>query len=350
VTVSVFDHLPDGREVHLVELGAAPGPVLRLLTLGATVHDLEVTGGDGIRRHVALGLPGSADHLASGDYLGGTIGRYANRVRDGHLPLPDGDHRIGTHDRGHHLHGGPEGFDSRLWEIVEHDAAAVTFRLVSPHGDQGFPGELTAGATFTVGQDSVAIELTATTDRTTVVNLTQHTYLNLEGRAAGTIDDHLLQVLAEHYTPVDAEGIPTGAHAPVEGTPFDLRSPTRLGAVVRSGHPQVRAAQGIDHNLVIEGPYDADGLRTVCRLTAPATRTTLEVRADQPGLQVYTGNFLDGTLGSVDGGVLRQGDGIALEPQLFPDSPHHPEWPSAVLEPGERYRARHEWIFTTSPA
>jgi len=350
VTVSLFDHLADGREVHLVELGSAPGLVLRLLTLGATVHDLEVTGGDGVRRHVALGHPGSADYLASGDYVGGTIGRYANRVRGGHLPLPDGDHQLGTHDRGHHLHGGPEGFDRRLWELVDHDAATAAFRLVSPHGDQGFPGELMVGARFAVTADSVAIELTATTDRTTVVNLTQHTYLNLEGRSAGTVDDHLLHVLAERYTPIDAEGIPTGDHASVVGTPFDLRSPTRLGSVVRSGHPQVVDAQGIDHNLVIDGPYDADGLRTLCRLTAPATRTTLELRADQPGLQVYTGNFLDGTLGSVDGGVYRQGDGIALEPQLFPDSPHHPEWPSAVLEPGERYLARHEWRFTASPA
>ncbi|QCW49555.2 galactose mutarotase [Nocardioides dongxiaopingii] len=346
MSVSVFDRLPDGREVHLVELGAAPGPVLRLLTLGATVHDLEVTGGDGTRRHVALGHATSADYLASGDYVGATVGRYANRVRDGHLPLAGVEHRLGTHDRGHHLHGGPDGFDRRLWTLLDEDGATARLRLVSPDGDQGYPGELTAEVTFAVDADAVRIDLAATTDATTVVNLTQHVYLNLDGRDAGTVDGHLLQVPAASYTPVDAEGIPLGAHAAVEGTPFDLRRPTRIGSAVRRAHPQVLDARGLDHNLVLDSPWDDDGLRTACVLTSPATRTALTLRCDQPGLQVYTGNFLDGTRGSVDGGLYRQGDGVALEPQLFPDSPHHPEWPSARLEPGERYTARHEWRFS----
>lgn len=345
MTVRVFDQLPDGRDVHLVQVGEAPGPVLRLLTLGATVHDLEITGGDGVRRHVALGHGSSATYLASGDYIGGTIGRYANRIRDGHLPLPDGDHTLGTHDRGHHLHGGPDGFDRRLWDLLDHDGHGARFGLTSPDGDQGFPGNLDVEVTFTVTDTSVDIAFSATTDRTTVVNLTQHAYLNLEGRDAGTIDGHLLRVPAKQYTPVDAEGIPTGVHAPVDGTPFDLREPQRLGAVLRTDHPQLRDARGIDHNLVVDDPADADGLHTVAVLTAPATRTELELRSDQPGLQVYTGNFLDGALPAVGGGLYRQGDGIALEPQLYPDSPHHPAWPSAVLEPGERYTARHRWVF-----
>jgi aldose 1-epimerase len=348
VSVRVFDRLPDGREVHLVELGAEPGPVLRLLTFGATVHDLEVTGGDGTRRHVALGHASSAEYLASPLYIGGTIGRYANRIRDGHLPLPDGEHVLGTHDRGHHLHGGPDGFDHRLWTLVSEDGATARLRLVSPDGDQGYPGEVTAEVAFTVTADGVDVDLTATTDRTTVVNLTQHAYLNLEGRDAGTIDDHLLQVPAGRFTPVDAAGIPLGEHAPVDGTPFDLRAAVRVGDVVRRDHPQVRDARGIDHNLVLDSEPDPDGLRTACVLTSPATRTALEIRCDQPGLQVYTGNFLDGTARAVTGGVYRQGDGIALEPQLHPDTPHHPagpDWPSAVLEPGETYTARHTWRF-----
>lgn len=346
MSTCVFDHLPDGREVHLIELGAAPGVVVGVLTLGATVHDLQVTGGDGRRRHVALGYATSADHLASGDYLGGTIGRYANRVRDGHLPLPDGVHRLGTHDRGHHLHGGPDGFDRRLWRLVAEDGRTATLRLVSPDGDQGFPGEVTVDVTFAVDHDRVSIEFAATTDRATVVNLTQHVYLNLDGRDAGTVDDHLLEVPASTYTPVDAGGIPLGAHVAVDGTPFDLRAPTRVGTAIRRGHPQVVDARGIDHNLVLDAPFDDDGLRTAAVLVSPGTRTAMTLRCDQPGLQVYTGNALDGTGGSVDGGVYRQGDGIALEPQLFPDSPHHPEWPSAVLHPGERYTASHEWRFS----
>lgn len=344
MTVRVFDQLPDGRDVHLVEVGEAPGPVLRLLTLGATVHDLEVTGGDGVRRHVALGHASSAAYLASGDYIGGTIGRYANRIRDGHLPLPDGDHALGTHDRGHHLHGGPDGFDRRLWDLLDHDDRSARFGLRSPDGDQGFPGALDVEVAFTATDTAIEIAFAATTDRTTVVNLTQHAYLNLAGRDAGTIDGHLLRVPAGHYTPVDAEGIPTGDHAPVDGTPFDLREPRRLGPVVRTDHPQLRDARGIDHNLVVDAPIEADGLRTMAVLTAPATRTELEIRSDQPGLQVYTGNFLDGARPAVGGGLYRQGDGIALEPQLFPDTPHHPTWPSALLAPGERYTARHQWV------
>jgi aldose 1-epimerase len=348
MTVLVSDQLPDGRDVHLVELGEAPGPTLRLLTLGATVHDLEITGGDGTRRHVTLGHASSAAYLASGDYIGGTIGRYANRIRDGHLPLPDGEHILGTHDRGHHLHGGPDGFDRRLWELRDHDDRSARFGLTSEHGDQGFPGTLDVEVTFTVTDTSIEITFTATTDRTTVVNLTQHAYLNLEGRDAGTIDRHLLRVPAGQYTPVDAEGIPRGDHAPVDGTLFDLREAQRLGPVLRTDHPQLRDARGIDHNLVLDSPIEADGLRTMAVLTAPATRTTLELRSDQPGLQVYTGNFLDGARPTVGGGLYRQGDGIALEPQLFPDSPHRPAWPSALLEPGERYTARHQWVFRTA--
>ncbi len=350
MSVSEFDTLTDANPVHLVELGRAPGPVLRLLTLGATVHDLEVTGADGGRHHVVLGHATAADYLASGAYLGGTIGRYANRVRAGHLALPDGsEHQLGTHDRGHHLHGGPDGFDRRLWTIVEHDDDTATLGLVSPDGDQGFPGELTARVTFRVGEGGVEIELEATTDATTVCNLTQHAYLNLAGRDSGTIDDHLLQVPASTYTPIDDEGIPFGEHAPVDGTPFDLRAPVRVGAVVREDHPQLLDARGIDHNLVIDSAPGADGLRTHAVLTSPTTGIRLELRADQPGLQVYTGNNLDGTLPSVDDGRYRQGDGIALEPQHFPDSPHHPQWPSTVLEPGQRYRARHAWVITTAP-
>lgn len=348
MSIREFDTLADGRPVHLIELGRDPGPVLRLLTLGATVHDLEVTGADDERHHVALGHATSADHLASGDYLGATVGRYANRIRDGHLRLADGEHRLGTHDRGHHLHGGPDGFDRRLWEVVEHDDDRATLRLLSPDGDQGYPGAVTAQVTFAVAPTGVSIDLEATTDATTVVNLTQHTYFNLAGRASGTIDDHLLQVPAATYTPIDDEGIPLGEHATVDGTPFDLREPTRIGGAIRDDHPQLLGARGIDHNFVIDGPRDDEGLLTHAVLSAPSTGIRLELRSDQPGLQVYTGNSLDGTLGSVDGGRYRQGDGIALEPQLFPDSPHHPAWPSPVLEPGERYHACHVWRLTSS--
>ncbi len=288
-----------------------------------------------------LGHPDVAERLASSDYIGGTIGRYANRIAGGRFVLDDREVTVGAHDRGNSLHGGPDGFDVRLWDVVSHGPDEVVLSLTSPDGDQGFPGTVEVTTTYRVEGDTVSVEMTATTDATTVVNLTNHAYLNLDGEGAGTIDEHLLLVEADLYTPVDATGIPLGEHAAVEGTPFDLREASVLGPAIRAEHPQVVDAQGIDHNYVVRG----EGLRRAAVLTSPRTGTSVELWSDQPGVQVYTGNFLDGSRRSTSGGRYRQGDGIALEPQLFPDSPHHPEWPSAVLEPGETYRARIEWRF-----
>jgi aldose 1-epimerase len=341
--VTGFGRMPDGREVHRLALGAAPGPVVELITLGATVHRLEVTGGDGRRRNVVLGHADVADRLASTDYLGATVGRYANRIAGGRFMLGDREVRVRTQDRGNSLHGGPEGFDRRVWDIVEATRDRAHLRLVSPDGDMGFPGTVTADVHYRVEGDSVTVRMEATTDQPTVVNLTNHAYFNLDGEDAGTIDHHELTLQADDYTPVDAASIPTGGHEPVDGTPFDFRSPRPIGPAVRARHPQVELARGVDHNFVVRG----DGLRTAAVLESSRTATRLELRTDQPGLQVYTGNFLDGSRPSVSGGLYRQGDGIALEPQLFPDSPNHPEWPSAALEPGDRYAATIEWTFVS---
>jgi galactose mutarotase-like enzyme len=343
--VTAFGELEDGRAVHRLVLGHAPGPVLQVLDLGATVHRLEIAGGDGVRRNVVLGHASPADYLASTDYLGGSIGRYANRIAGGTFPLDGRQIRLGAHDRGNHLHGGPDGFDRRLWEVVEHSADRAVLRLESPDGDQGFPGHLAARVTYDVTDAEVRLTFEATTDAPTVVNLTNHAYFNLDGEGSGTVDGHRLTLLADEYTPVDATGIPLGPHAPVHGTPFDFRSATVLGPAIRTAHEQVVAARGIDHNYVLRGT----GRRTAAILESPRTRTRLELTTDQPGLQVYTGNFLDGTRGSVDGALYRQGDGIALEPQLFPDSPNRPDFPDAVLRPGESYRREMAWRFGPDP-
>jgi len=336
--------MPDGRDVRLLSIGSAPGPVVEVLTLGATVHRLETASGDGQRRNVVLGHPDVAERLGSGDYIGGTIGRYANRIAKGRFPLEGREVQVGTHDRGNSLHGGPEGFDTRLWDVVEHGADELVLAMTSPDGDQGFPGTVTATVRYRVDGETVSVVMEATTDATTVVNLTNHAYLHLGGEGSGTIDDHVLVVEADEFTPVDDTGIPLGAHAPVEGTPFDLREPTRVGDAIRAEHLQVVDARGIDHNYVLRGT----GLRRAAVLSSPSTATVLELWTDQPGLQVYTGNFLDGTRRSTTGGRYRQGDGIALEPQLFPDSPNHPEWPSAVLRPGQTYRSTLQWHVTTT--
>jgi aldose 1-epimerase len=328
-------------DARTLVLGRAPAPQLHLLTLGATIHRLVVTGGDGVRRDVAVGLPGTEELLASTDYLGGTIGRYANRIAGGRFLLDGRVVEVGRHDRGNSLHGGPDGFDRRVWEIVEQDDSTARLRIVSPDGDQGFPGEVTADAVFAVVDDAVHLELTAMTTSPTIVNLTSHAYLNLNG--GGTVDEHLLEVPASTYTPVDGTGIPLGGHEPVAGTPFDLRRATRVGDAVRTAHPQVVQACGFDHNLVVDG----QGWRRVATLASPGTATRVDVWSDQPCLQVYTGNFLGGSVVGRDGRLLRQGDGIALEPQLAPDSPNHPEWPSATLRPGDVYRSRIGWRFST---
>ncbi len=211
--------------------------------------------------------------------------------------------------------------------------------MVSPDGDQGFPGMLTAWVRYRISGNTVVIEMSATTDAPTVVNLTNHAYFNLGGEGSGTIDCHVLALVAERFTPVDAAGIPLDGHLPVAGTPFDFRAAVPLGAAIRREHQQLVDARGIDHNFVIDGT----GRRVAATVELPSTRTRLEVVTDQPGLQVYTGNFLDGTRRSTRGGRYRQGDGVALEPQLFPDSPNHPEWPSPHLSPGSTYRSLIEW-------
>ena len=329
--------------VHRIRIGRAPGLELQVLDLGSTMHALEVTCGDGVRRNVLLGHPSPQEYLDSTAYIGGTIGRYANRIAAGRFVLDGVEHQLGTHDRGNHLHGGPDGFDRRVWDIVEVGDDHARLHLESPDGDQGYPGSLHVSARFSVAGEALQLELEATTDAATIVNLTSHAYFDLAG--TGSIDDHIITIPSDRYTPVDGTGIPTGGHVSVDGTPFDLRRPTELGSAIRRAHPQVVAAQGIDHNLVIDG----SGPRPVATLESALARLRLVVSSDQPGLQVYTGNFLDGTTRGTDGRLLRQGAGIALEPQRFPDTPNRSEFGSAELRPGELYRSTIVWEFEPSP-
>lgn len=302
-----------------VRIGAAPGPVVDLLTLGAAIHRLDIVCGDGQRRNVALGHAHVEDRLTSPFYIGGTIGRYANRIADGRFELDGRTVQLATNDRGNTLHGGPDGFDRRDFAIVERRPDSVTFALTSPDGDQGFPGALDVRVRYAVHDDGLEVTQQATTDAATVVNLTNHAYLNLEGAGAGPIDHHLLRVLGQQYTPVDEVALPLGDHEPVEDTRLDLRRLTSI-------------PDGIDHNVVIDGA----GMRQAAELTAPRTNTRVEVWSDQPGLQIHTVEFPPG---SGEGGV-------ALEPQLAPDTPNHPDWPSARLGPGEQYTSRIRWRFS----
>jgi galactose mutarotase-like enzyme len=318
--------------VQKLVIGTEPGPVLELLDLGATVHRLWVTGGDGVRRNVVLGHATPDEYLDSSDYIGATVGRYANRIRAGRFELDGRTVEVGTNDRGNLLHGGPDGFDRRVWEVVSHTADHASLRLDSPAGDQGFPGNLVAHVRFEVTDDSVGVSLEATTDAATVVNLTSHAYFNLDGDGSGPMGEQLLLVAADEYLPVDDTGIPLD-RTPVEGTPFDLRRPTHLGPRIEDG--------GFDHNFVLSESRE----HPAATLASERTHTRMDLLTDQPGLQVYTGSAFDGSGRSTTGHPYGPGDGLALEPQLFPDTPNRPDFGSAVLRWGETWRSRIVWRF-----
>ena len=319
--------------VRRLRIGTEPGPVLEVLDLGATVHRLWVTGGDDVRRNVVLGHATPQEYLDSKDYLGATVGRYANRISGGRFPLDGEVVQVATNERGNTLHGGPIGFDKQIWHLLEHDREHVTLQLVSPDGDQGFPGELVATARFEVLEDGIGITLSATTDAATVASLTSHTYLNLDGDGTGSIADQVLRVDADEYLPVDDQGLPLDV-TPVDGTAYDLRTGSHLEELLT-------ATGGIDHNYVLLGK----GLRAVATVDSPSTATRMVLLTDQPGLQVYTGVSLDGSTRSTEGVAYGPAAGVALEPQLFPDTPNRPEFGSAVLRPGETRTVRVELRF-----
>ena len=326
------------------ELIDLSGPVLQVgvLPLGARLVRLRAPDRDGIVADVVLT---AADYTADTDYLGATVGRYANRIAGGTFVLDGHRYTVPGNEGQVALHGGPDGFDRRTFApdpvVTGPDGSrSVTLRRTSPAGENGFPGTLDVAVTYTVRDTELAIEHTAATDAPTVVNLTNHAYWNLTGRG-GTVEEHVVRVPAASYLPVDGQLIPTGELAPVDGTPFDLRTATRLGAHLRAGHPQLLRTRGYDHTFVLDGaPDGADGLRLAAHVEEPRSGRTLAVLTDQPGVQVYSGNFLDGTLVLGDGSVARQGDAFCLEPQHFPNSPNEPAFPSTVLRPGERYRSR----------
>jgi galactose mutarotase-like enzyme len=315
--------------VQKLLLGSPPGPVLEVVDLGAAVHRLWVTGGDGVRRNVLLGHATGEEYLTSKGHVGGTIGRYANRIRGAGFELDGQKVQLVANEHGNQLHGGPVGFDKRLWHVVEQAQDEATLRLVSLDGDQGFPGTLTALARFTVTDDAVVLALEATSDATTVACLTSHAYFNLDGDGSGPVTEHLLSVPAEEYLPTDDEGIP-GDLVPVAGSRFDLRTPVSLDT-----------AGDLDYCYAVTG----SGLRTAAVLESTTSRTRMELRTDQPGLQVYTGVWFDGSGRSTTGTPYGKGAGVALEAQLFPDTPNRPEFGSAVLRPGETWRSRIEWRF-----
>jgi aldose 1-epimerase len=329
--------LPSGHDVSEFQLRNRLGTEAAILTLGATLRRFVVADSHGNFDDVVLGFDSAEEYLHGRHYFGATIGRYANRIARGRFSIGAKTYQLAQNDPPNAEHGGEEGFDRKVWTVegtAVDDGAALMLSLVSPDGDQGYPGELTVNLTYTLTNDNeLRIDYRATTTAATVVNLTHHSYWNLAPAAA---DDALranLCLEADSFTPVDEHLIPTGEVRPVAGTAFDFRTPHVVSARIRDGsEPQLVIARGYDHNFVVRGT--AGCLRRAARLEDPRSGRVLELLSTQPGLQLYTANFLTGAVMGKGRRLYRQGDGIALETQHFPDSPNHPQFPSTILEAG----------------
>lgn len=334
-------------DIDLWTLDSGTGVRAEILTYGGILHRLTVPDTAGTPASVVRSLPDLDAYTADNPFIGALVGRYANRIAHGRFTLDGTEHHIPATDRGHALHGGPEGFHTRVWQAEGHatDAAAVLrLTLRSPDGDMGFPGTLDVTVTYTLdASGTLALDYAAVTDRATVVNLTHHAYFDLTDR--GDVLGHTLQVDAGHYLPVDEAGIPEGPVAAVAGTPFDLTAPQTLADRVALPDEQLRRAGGFDHCWVLDAPETPGAQRRAARLTAPGGARIMEVWTTEPGIQVYTGNQLDGTLTGPDGRRHERYGAVCLETQQLPDAPNHPAYPSTVLRPGEEFRSRTEFRF-----
>jgi aldose 1-epimerase len=334
--------LPDGRAVPVFTLTGLGGAEVRVAAYGATVLSIRVPDRGGALGDVVLGYDGLDGYLRDRCFMGAVVGRYGNRIRGGRFTLDGHEVVLETNDGPNHLHGGHDGFHRRLWAAEPVGDGAVRLGLVSADGDGGYPGRLEASVTYTLTpRNELVVDYAATTDRATVVNLTQHSYFNLAG--AGTVLDHQLTIDADRYTPVDETLIPTGALDAVEGTPFDFRHPRAVGERIASAHPQLGVARGYDHNFV----RPAEGLGRVARLFEPRSGRAMDVLTTEPGVHFYSGNFLGGEPRGKGGRPYAPHDALCLETQHFPDSPNRPEFPSTVVRPGDPYRSRTVFAFST---
>ena len=336
----LFGKLADGTEIHRWSLENG-GTRLKVLSYGGIVQSLEVPDRDGRYANVSLGFDDIEDYVAKSPYFGALIGRYGNRIGEGRFTLDGTAHQVDVNDGVNNLHGGGKGFDKAVWDIepfVDGSDVGLYLYCTSVDGEMGYPGTLKVKVTYTLTRDGDwRIDYEATTDKATVVNLTSHVYWNLAGEGSGTIEDHELTIAAARYTPTDPGLIPTGELAEVASTPFDFGAGKAIGRDIRTGHPQLVAAQGYDHNWVLDKGATAEP-EQVATLTDPSSGRTLKIATTEPGLQFYSGNFLDGTLIGTGGRIYRQGDALCLETQHFPDSPNQPSFPTTTLRPGETYR------------
>jgi aldose 1-epimerase len=336
----LFGRLADGTKVHRWSLENG-GTRMSVLSYGGVVQSLEIPDRRGRYANVSLGFDNLDDYVARSPHFGALIGRYGNRIAKGRFTLDGTTYQLSVNDGENSLHGGALGFDYRVWDVepfTKGSDVGLVLHYTSVDGEMGYPGTLKSKVTYTLTRSGDwRIDYEATTDKATVVNLTSHVYWNLAGEGSGTIEDHELSIAASRFTPTDAGLIPTGELARVGGTPFDFRRAKPIGRDIRAAHPQLVTAKGFDHNWVLDKGITARP-EQIATLRDPSSGRRLTIATDQPGLQFYSGNFLDGTLTGTGGRLYRQGDALCLETQHFPDSPNQPSFPSTVLRPGEVYR------------
>jgi aldose 1-epimerase len=347
----VFGQLADGRAVERVVLRGDNGFEARIIAFGAVIQALIAPDAQGCCEDVVLGHDDLAGYIHQRKFFGATVGRYANRIANARFALDGKEIELAANNGPHALHGGRDGFDRQLWQITEVGSDAdpfVTLSYVSADGEENYPGRLEVGLTYRItGPGELSFAFEARTDSPTIVNLTNHSFFNLEGAASGmNILDHRLMVAADNFLAIDPTAIPlSGPPRSVAGTPFDFREEIAVGARIRQDDEQLRHGKGYDHNYCF--PNDRQ-LRPAARLEAPRSGRVMELSTNQPGLQVYSGNYLDGSVAGKQGRLYRQSDAICLEPQVWPNSPNRPDFPSPRLVPGDVYRHHTVYRFTTS--
>ena len=349
VTRERFGTLPDGRPVDAFTLTNARGLVVRAMTYGGIITSIRVPDHAGHLGDVVLGYDSLAGYLKASPYFGAIVGRYANRIAGARFTLDGRTYHLPANDGKNSLHGGTTGFDKVVWDaqpLQSDSGAGIVLSHTSPAGDQGYPGTLTARVTYRLtDSNQLVVDYEATTDAATPVNLTQHSYFNLAGEGTGSILGHSLTIFADSFTPIDSTLIPTGKLAPVDATPFDFRSATPIGARIDAHDEQLARGRGYDHNFVLNGSPSLDHLAHAAHVSDPGTGRTLDIFTSEPGLQFYSGNFLDGTITGKAGHVYGHRYGFCLETQHFPNSPNERGFPSTILKPGQTYRSRTMFAF-----